>query len=48
MFHLVEAVDSITIVKSNEELYYPHSLRLGGNNDISAERNVFPREFVMG
>lgn len=48
MFHLVKAVDSITIVKSNEKLCYPHFLRLGGNNDISAERNVFPCEFVCG
>jgi len=47
MFHMVEAVDSITIVKSNEELCFPHSLRLGGSNDISAEQNVFPYEFVM-
>jgi hypothetical protein len=37
MFHLVEAGDSISIVKSNEELCYPHCLRLGGNKDISAE-----------
>jgi hypothetical protein len=42
MFHLVEAVDCISIVKSNEEL----SLRLCGNSVISAEENVFPCEFV--
>jgi len=47
MFHMVEAVDSITVLKSNEKLCYPRSLRLGGNN-ISAEQNVFPYEFVMG
>jgi hypothetical protein len=47
MFSLMEAVDSITIVKSNEELCYPHSLRLGGNN-IATEGNVFPYEFVYG
>jgi hypothetical protein len=48
MFRLVEAADSITIVKSSEELRYPHSLTLGGNSDISAEGNVFPCEFVYG
>jgi hypothetical protein len=47
-FHLVKAVDSIAIVISNENLCYSHSLRLGGNNDISAEGNVFPCEFVYG
>jgi hypothetical protein len=37
MFYLVEAGNSISIVKSNEELCYPHCLKLGGNKDISAE-----------
>jgi hypothetical protein len=46
MFRSVEAGDSISIVKSNEELYYPHSLRLGCSKDISAVGNVFPCEFV--
>jgi hypothetical protein len=37
MFHLVEAGDSTSIVKSDEELCYPHCLKLGGNKDIIAE-----------